>query len=187
MSRNEIKVLLGATKENTIVFANINLEDYFSVSFDEVSPFVASDEYLKERFEGSVECMEAKTKLDLLEMLDCKFSELEDEYFNYSLRNYGVEGIVDISLYAESYTIEGIEDEVYFDSVSCGQHDTRDILLPIDGGFSECLFKMWDGYHLQGISEELKTSTKQLIEDYKDKIGEEEIWIETWLKTIELN
>ena len=176
---------MGATKDMTLVFANIRVSDehrnYFSVSFSEVSPFIASDEYLRERFRGKVDSFDKVDRYDLCERFDCKPSELEDVMF-WDIYNYGtVEDIVDITLYPESYYIEGIDDLIYFESMGCGQMDTRDRLIPIDPEFSEWLHNMWCKYHLKVISDDYKEKTTKKVMKYLDQLNKEE-WIQNWLE-----
>ena len=177
-------VLLGATKEGTLVFANIHVggegyRDYFSVSFSEVRPFLATNEFLEERAEGYVDGMDKEFLYDMCEGYDCKPSELVDELVGEA--NYlGIESLVDISLYPESFSIDGYEDDVYFESEGGGQHDTRDILVPIDGEFSEWLHSLWDTYHLQQLTEEEYGNISRVIEEYLGTIEEYE-WIKEWL------
>jgi hypothetical protein len=177
-------VLLGATKEGTLVFANIHVggehRNHFSVSFDEVRPVEVTDEYLKENVVEMIEGMGALSTLEMLEAYDCRPSELVDYYMRDLLQNYGVDGILDISLYPESFSIKGYDDEIYFESEGCGQHDTRDILIPIDLEFSEWLHSLWYTYHLQQLTEEEYGNISRVIEEYLSTI-EEYKWIKEWL------
>lgn len=176
---------MGATKDKTLVFANIRVSGgnrgYFSVSFDEVSPFIASSDYLRERFSGEMDCYDKVDKYDLCERFNCRPSELEDVMFGDIYHSGTIEDIVDISLYPECYYIEGINDPIYFESVGCGQHDTRDRLIPIDPEFSEWLHNMWDKYHLQTLSDDYKEMTTEKVMNYLDSLNEEE-WIQNWLE-----
>lgn len=187
MRSNEVKVLMGATKEGNIVFANIYLgsasRDYFSVSFDEVHPIEATNHLFRECALNNIDCLDSGDKYDLCEEYDCKPSALVDVYMERQLSNYGVEGLIDISLYPESFSIEGYEDDIYFESASCGQHDTRKELIPIVPSFSEWLHCMWDEKHLKPITDDEVQGFKQVISDYIEKIGDEEEWIKNWLST----
>jgi hypothetical protein len=190
MSR-EIKVLMGATTNNSIIFANIGLpNEYrknFSVSFDEVIPVVASDEYLKIMAENLVDGLGNADKYNLCETYDCEPSELVDNYMHEQLMTYGVEGLLDISLYSESFRIDGINDDIYFESVGCGQNDTRNILIPINEITSDWLHFNWEKYHLKEIGNEKIKIFKGILDKYADEIGNEEEWIENWLKTVWVN
>jgi len=186
--RNEFeKVLLGATKEGTLVFADIHVggehRNYFSASFSEVRPFLATNEFLRERAENYIDGADREFLYGLCERFDCKPSDLVDELVDEA--NYlGIEELVDISLYPESYSIDGYEDDVYFESEGCGQNDTRDRLIPIDPEFSEWLHSLWDIYHLQKLSQEEYDNIKRVVNKYLDKleeIGEYE-WIKNWLE-----
>lgn len=181
MTRYEI--LMGSTTNISIVFAEIELyrgsRTYFTVCFTEVAPFIATPEYLKERAESTIDSYGDCDKYDLCEKYDCKPSELVDYYMNE-----GIENIVDISLYPESFTIKGIDDSIYFESVAAGQHDTRKELQPIDPVFSEWLHEMWDQYHLKELSEEIESNAVTKIEEYiHNKIVDEDKWIQRWLET----
>ena len=177
-------VLLGATKEGTLVFANIHVggegyRDYFSVSFSEVRPFLATNEFLEVRAEDYIYGMDKESLYDMCERFDCKPSDLVDELVGEA--NYiGIWSLVDISLYPECYSIEGCDDEVYFESESCGQHDTRDYLIPIDPEFSEWLHSLWDTYHLCSLTDEEYGNIKAKVEEYLNTIEEYE-WIKEWL------
>lgn len=178
------KVLLGGTEEGTLVFANIHVggegcRDYFSVSFSEVRPFLATDEFLRERAEDYIDGCNIESLYDMCQEFNCAPSDLVEELLGEA--NYiGIESLVDISLYPESYSIDGYEDEVYFESWGCGQHDTRDRLIPIDPEFSEWLHSLWDTYHLQQLTEEEYGNIETKVEEYLDTIDEHE-WIKEWL------
>jgi hypothetical protein len=178
------KVLLGGTKEGTLVFADIHVggehRNYFSVSFSEVRPVVVTDEFLRERAEGYIDGMDKESLYDLCERFDCKPSDLVEELVREA--NYiGIESLVDISLYPESYSIDGYNDDVYFESWGCGQHDTREYLIPIDPEFSEWLHSLWDTCHLQQLTEEeYGIYISRVIEEYLGTFDESE-WIEKWL------
>ena len=153
------KILLGATEDGTIVFAKVEIrerngERIFSVSFDEVRPVVVTEEYMRERAEEILDGLDRGSLYDLCKRFDCRPSELVDYFMHDQLENFGVEGIIDISLYPESFSVDDYEDEIYFESVSCGQNDTRDILIPIYPEFSEWLHSLWESYHLQQLPEE---------------------------------
>lgn len=181
------KVLLGATKEGTLVFADIHVggegyRNYFSASFSEVRPFLATNEFLEERAESYIDCGDKEFLYDLCERFDCKPSDLVDELVKQIYWG-GIESLVDISLYPESFSIGGYEDDIYFESDGCGQCDTRDRLIPIDPEFSEWLHSLWDTYHLQKLTEEEYGNVKEVIYRYLGKLEEigESDWIEKWL------
>jgi hypothetical protein len=188
---NEIKVLLGATKNDTLVFANVNLpngnHDYFSVSFDEVRPVVASDEYLKMCAESIIESYDNNDKYILCESFDCRPCELLDEYLQSQLTCYGVEGLMDISLYPEFFRIDGIDNDIYFESVGCGQNDIRERLIPINEITSDWLHFNWDKYHLKAIDDEKAKIFKGILDKYANEVGNEEEWIKNWLETVWVN
>lgn len=180
-------VLMGATKEGTLVFADIHVggtregyRDYFSASFSEVRPFLATNEFLEERAESYIDCGDKEFLYDMCERFDCKPGDLVDELVGEA--NYiGIEALVDISLYPESYRIGDYEDDIYFESDSCGQHDIRDTLIPIDSEFSEWLYSLWDTYHLQKLTQEEYGNISTKIDKYLDTFNESE-WVKKWLE-----
>ena len=182
----ELQLLLGATTDGNLVFADISLNKagrkpgLFTVSFDEVSPIAVSDEYLEERASNLLEELDGEYKWDLLEEYDCKPSELLGEFLHNTLQSDGVEGLIDISLYPNDFRIVGVEDDIFFESMGCGQHDTRKELIPIDAEFSEWLHSLWDTYHLTCFTEEEVANVSKIINDYDTKVNEFE-WIEKWL------
>ena len=179
----ERKILLGATEDGTIVFANVEIrERIFSASFDEVRPVEVTDEYLRERVEGMLDCMDALSTLEMLEAYGCRPSELVDYFIRDQLWNWGVEGILDISLYPESFSIEGYDGEIYFESESCGQHDTREYLIPINKEFSEWLHSLWDTHHLCSLTDEEVDNVERIIREYEDEVGDIEEWIQNWFE-----
>ena len=180
------KILLGATEDGTIVFTNVEIrerngERIFSVSFDEVRPVVVTEEYMRERVAEMLEGINKDDLFSMLEDYDCRPSELVDYFMHDQLENFGVEGIIDISLYPESFSVDDYEDEIYFESVSCGQNDTRDILIPIYPEFSEWLHSLWESYHLQQLPEEYG-NIEMRIREYEEKVGDIEEWIQNWLE-----
>lgn len=181
------KILLGTTKEGTIVFADVEIrerngEKIFSTSFSEVIPVEVTGEYLRERAEEILEGMNKDDLYCMLEDYDCRPSELVDYFIQDMLQNYGVEGILDVSLYPESFSVIGYDDEIYFESVRCGQCDTRDILLPINEEFSEWLHSLWDTYHLKQLTDDEVDNVIKRIEDYENEVGDIEEWIQNWLE-----
>ena len=186
MNKRETKryfntALLGATKNNTLVFAEIRCKDYFSVSFSEVEPIAVDDEYLRERISDFVEYgLSDEEVLAMLKNYDCRPSELVDEL----VARYGIEGVIDISLYPESY--DGIVKgkTIYFESIACGQHDTRKYLVPIDKKFTDWLFD------IRIIFFEKEDYPKEqivcVVEDYLYRLGDERQWIENWLRSLYL-
>lgn len=177
------KVLLGKTTENTIVFAEISNTNYFSVSFNEVAPVVATEEYLKERLESMLECYSKEDLYNKCEFYDCKPSELLEKIYEDNINScYGVEGILDISLYPESYNVYGVNDDIYFESVSGGQVDIRDRLIPIEKTTVDYIFNAWDKYHLKTIPENILITLIELLDLYQHKsLPTEEDWIQSFL------
>lgn len=173
---------MGSTINETLVFANIDMytgtRKDFAVSFKEVAPFIASDDYIRERAENAIDSYDKETLYDLCERYQCAPNDLVDNYVDE-----GIDYVVDISLYPESFQIKGINDDIYFDSVACGQHDTRKDLIPINTEFSDWLHKMWDEHHLKVLPKELENEVIENVLKYILLLGDEEQWIKNWLET----
>jgi len=173
------RVLLGVTRDNTMVFADIECKDYLSISFSEVQPIEVDDDYLRECIRDLVEFgMGDEVVLGMLKKYDCKPSELVDVMMNF----LHIEEIIDISLYPESF--DGIvkDKTIYFESMACGQLDidTRD-LIPIDKKFFDMLTGWWDEYHLK--EDYPKEQIVCTVEDYLHRLDERQ-WIENWLRSL---
>lgn len=177
------KVLLGGTEEGTLVFADIHVggehRNYFSVSFSEVKPFLVTYEFLEERVKDYIDGCDKESLYDMCERFDCKPSDLVDELVR-EVNSIGIEVLVDISLYPESFSIEGYSGDVYFESWGCGQHDTREYLIPINKEFSEWLHSLWDTYHICRLTKEEYGNIERVVREYIDSLDEHE-WIKEWL------
>ncbi len=170
--------LLGATKNNTLVFADIKCKDYFSVSFSEVEPIAVDDEYLRERIRDIVDGLSDEVVFEMLKKYDCRPSELVDEL----VARYDIDGIIDISLYPESYDGIVTGKTIYFESIAWGQPIKH--LIPIDKKFTDWLFD------IRAIFFEKEEYPKEQIvcavEDYLYRLGDERQWIENWLRSLYL-
>lgn len=121
------KILLGVDKEDCIVFAEVEIykdrngKKYeFTMSCDTVHPFNGTMFDLSDYVEGWADSIDGRTKLDLLERFDCKPSDLVDELIR---EDDDIRTWVDCSLYPYYITIDN--DDWYFESWGCGQHDPR--------------------------------------------------------------
>ena len=173
------KILLGATKDNELVFAEFGITDRnrypeFTASFDTVRPFDGDSVELIEYWEDYItnDC-DAPTLRHLLGEYDCRLSELAEMMAD----DMGIEGTIDCSLYPEVYTIDGID--WYFESMGCGQHDTRGEMAEyVNEDAYNVLHELWDKYHLRqvdsGIADTVEhiahvlslTNTEDWIADY---------------------
>jgi hypothetical protein len=171
------KFLIGATKNHELVFANFGVRQYgneqpkFSASFDTVMPFKADErdlaDYVADHDTGWL--------WEMCDEYNCKPSELA----NAMLKNYDVMEIIDCSLYPEYYDIDG--HDWYFESVGCGQHDTRDEMeeiINIDA--YNKLHELWDNYHLKTVDDSVVEQVEKLAESFAE-VNEEE-WITDYIK-----
>ena len=188
------KYLLGATEEREIVFAEFELthprywskdkghwtdEDVleFSASFDCVRPFEGDEYDLTEYYESWCDCMDKATLYDMCERLDCSPSELPKELADEC---YDVRDALDCSLYPEIINVDGAD--WYFESGSCGQHDTREDGMDeyVNQEAYDLLHELWDEYHLKKVGDDVVEKVNKII-DMLEEVDEEE-WIEDYIR-----
>lgn len=173
--------LLGATADNELVFGEFEItyrNGYaeFTASFNTVRPFNGENFDLEEYYEGWKEEFGKETLYDLCVRFDCKPSELAE---NLADECSDVRDALDCSLYPECYTVDG--DSWYFESGSCGQHDTRDEMDEIINPEAyNLLHKLWDTYHLKAVDEEVITEV-EVMEAMLAEVDEEE-WIVDYIQ-----
>lgn len=187
------KFLLGATNNNELVFGEFELKHprfysengsyideesfEFTVSFDVVRPFKASDYDLVEYYEGWIDGVDKSYLYDLCERFDCSPSKLPE---NLASDCYDVRDALDCSLYLEEITVDG--EDWCFESSCFGQHDTR------EGGMAEytneeaynLLHSLWDNYHLKKVDDEVVKQIEKIV-DVLSEVDEEE-WIINYIK-----
>lgn len=188
------KVLLGATKDKELVFANFEVTKRngypeFTASFDCVRPFRESEVDYKAYCEEYLDTMDAAEKLYLLEKYDCRPSELSDclmndlDFLRIDL-GYDVMAIIDCSLYPEIMFIDG--EDWYFESSACGQHDTRDHMeIYTNKLLYDQVHELWDKYHLREVGEDIIEAVEELKRRF-DEIDEEQ-WIEDYIREYIIN
>lgn len=179
----EKKVLLGFSNNGEVVFANIKMKGYFSASFDSSYPQAITEDDIKESVESLIEGCGKDWAYDKLEYYDCKPSELAEKLRRDT--HDEIEEFFDISLYPESFQIEGVEDDIYFLSSSGGQHDTREEGMKwyVDKEFYDYLHELWDNYHLKDLPEEEFKKLEKMIADHETFFCDNEYKIvEQWLR-----
>lgn len=183
------KFLLGATVDNEIVFGEFELRhpkywskekgSYtdesvwdFSASFDTVRPFNGENFDLEEYFEDWVENFGKEELYDMCERFDCRPSELPK---NLADECYDVRDAIDCSLYSECYEVNG--ESWYFESGSCGQHDTRDEMEEIINEEAyNLLHELWDNYHLKKVADDGIVEQVEKLANMLSNV-DEEAWI----------
>ena len=189
-----IKYLLGATADKEIVFAEFsathprywskekgNWTDEtvreFSASFDTVRPFVGSDYDLEEYYEG---WMDGLDKADLYDLCERHWCSPQDLPGKLAEECYDVRDALDCSLYPEVINVD--ETDWYFESGSCGQHDTREDGMDeyVNEEAYNLLHELWDKYHLKPIDEDGIKQMQRVVE-LLDEVDEEE-WIADYIR-----
>lgn len=164
------RVCLGVNHCEEVVFADFKHDlrrNYFVASFDMVYPTVVTDDYLLERAEDWIDNIDGEIRWELCERYDCKPSELANEY----LAECGVSGVIDTSLFSESFQVDGVEGDIYFESSSCGQSDPRLYggmkTLFVSEDFFNTLMFLWDHYHLGEMDDIGIENYNKLMDEYE--------------------
>ena len=149
------KYLLGATKDNEIVFTEFGitkLNGYpeFTACFDTVRPFTADSleepiDYYEQLLQ---DCYSDADKYKMCERYDCSPSELAENMAD----DNGTDpmDMRDCSFYPVCLNVDGTE--WYFESASGGQHDTRNEMeIYTDKDAYDQIHLLWDKYHLKAV------------------------------------
>lgn len=175
------KFLLGATVDNELVFGEFEIRTWngcreFSASFNTVRPFNGEDFDLERYYDDWIEGMDNDYLYELCVQFDCRPSELPKELANECC---DVRDALDCSLHPEEIEVNGAS--WYFESGSCGQHDTRNEMEEIiNEAAYNLLHELWDNYHLKKIDDDVAEQINNLI-DMLSKVDEEE-WIVDYIE-----
>lgn len=165
-------VLLGATRDNELVLADIEIrhaswrEGYtFTVSFDIVRPFNVDDFDIEGYWRNNIDSLDNDTILDALESFDCKYSELPE----YIADDMGIEGTIDCSNDIDWVDVDG--SDWAFELMACGQNDTRgDMMEFIDQAAYDELHELWRTYHLNWIDENTARDIRKACDSILDRL-----------------
>jgi hypothetical protein len=149
--KNFNNLLLGATRDSEIVFADVEIRKskerhILSVSFQTVRPFNLDDICLDELVESYLECFNKEQLYDLCEGNNCAPSQLVYEVADASTYN----DLIDCSLYP--YEVEAYNGIYAFESGSFGQMDMTEKMefYTNEKAFVD-LISMWKEFHLSEI------------------------------------
>ena len=176
------KYLLGATHDNEIVFAEIEVTTRngypeFTASFNCVRPFTADEVDATEYYESLIDEMDKEWKYDQCEHYDCAPSDLAERLAEENGED--VTDTRDCSLYNETINIDGVE--WYFQSGSCGQHDTRgEMKAYTNRSAYNQIHGLWDKYHLKAVDQAVIEKVNQIGKTLA-KIDETE-WISDYVQ-----
>lgn len=176
------KVLLGANEYNEIVFGEFevkpsyNGDGYeFSASFFTVAPTRVDDVDLDDYYEALVDDMmhDGKWLWMQCDEYDCKPSDLAYEMAS------GIDDIRDIldcSLYPNIITVNG--SDWVFESMSCGQHDTRNSMTEyVDKDSYNKLHDLLDNYRNKNVDADVIAEVDELAK----KMYHDDTFIESWI------
>ena len=175
------KYLLGATVNNELVFGefevtNRNGYQEFTASFDTVRPFNGDNYDLEEYFDNWIDGMDKEYLYDLCERFDCRPSELTEELASECC---DVRDALDCSLYPKCYNVN--DESWYFESCSCGQHDTRNEMEEvINLKAYNLIHELWDKYHLKKIDNDVVEQVEKIVDMLS--VIDEENWIIDYIK-----
>lgn len=184
MSNSRKKVLLGVDINKEIVFGEMEITHRngypeFSVSFDTVRPFNGDDLDLEEYFEDYAD--EKHFGADFV-LEQCRNHHCSPQDLPRELAEEcdDPRDALDCSLFPEEYEIIG--KYWYFESGSCGQHDTRKYGMEkyVDKKAYDELHELWDKYHLKKVNE--KEITKQMEEIERKLNVDWEDWITEYIR-----
>lgn len=175
------KYLLGVTVDREIVFGEFEITHHngypeFTASFNTVRPFKCDDVDLVEYFENFIYDIGKENAYDLCERNNCSPQNLPqilaDECSD-------PRDALDCSLYPEEINVN--DEWWYFESGSCGQHDTREDGMDeyVNESAYNLLHELWDKYHLKQVDEEVVEQVDKLIE-ILEEVDEEE-WIADYI------
>lgn len=176
-----IKYLVGATKNNEIVFVefgvkNRNGRNEFAASFDTVTPFNASEIDLVKYYEDWIDGLDKEYLYDYCCDFDCAPSELAE---NLADECCDIRDAMDCSLYDEMIDVDG--DDWCFESCCCGQHDTTNemICFTNEDAYNE-IMNLWKKHHLKEVDDDIVDK----VEELKDSLCEidEEAWISDYIR-----
>ena len=184
-----MEFIIGFSEDHELIIGEFAIKERngkreFTASFNSVIPFVATEDYILERIESSLDGLGGEEKYHICEQYDLKPSELVD--FIYT--NDGIEGAVDISLFSDSFYIDSISEDVYFESSSCGQYDWRENFGKgtyfVNKVFVDLIMRMWDKFHLSEIDEKLEEEILELYEQELNKDCDSFIqkYLEEWVE-----
>lgn len=175
------KYLLGSTKDNDLVFGQFEITNQrggaeFSAMFDVVRPFRGSSIDATEIWEDRLYYYDNDWKYQLCDEFDCSPSELVGNLVN---EYHDVMDLIDCSLYDEVYTIDN--EDWYFESEACGQHDSSDEMLEyVNKDAYDALMGLWNSYHLKQVDDSIVEKVKQIGSELADV--DEETWITDFIK-----
>ena len=174
-------VLLGV-KNNQVITADIEIRDWngypeLGISFNHGKAFnidTIDDDYKRQYAEDYWDCLDAKTKLDMLnDGLYTKDEALQDIIDGSYYGDY--HDFIDVS--CTDYELEHEGKTINFDTIGAGQYDVRedddfkDMIFTDEKMFNNIIY-FWDHYHLKEINdeqiEEIKNAINEQFEEYED-------------------
>ncbi len=174
-------VLLGATKKKELVFAKFgitkrNSYPEFTACFNTVLPFNSDNFDIESYYECWIDGQDKSYLYDLCEQYDCAPSALAE---NLAGECYDVRDVLDCSSYPAIIKVNG--ENWCFESMSGGQHDTRDEMEEIinPAAYNE-LHELWDKFHLCKVGEDTVKQVEKLIEAFSNV--DEKTWIVDYIE-----
>ena len=151
--------ILGLTKNNEVFQVNVDNNSYASVSFSfseiaRTKDTIKNHDYMRDLYEGMVECYPKDFLYDECDKYDCPPSKLPDKMAEEVLEDSTL-AMDDIDCSYIPKILEW-EDQAYiFIASSGGQHDPREeeVLDVVDVKLYTDILEYWDKYHLKNIND----------------------------------
>lgn len=177
-------LLLGATKDNEIVFANVEIKNKrFTASFNAVRPRNLDDINWEELADDYLECCEADEKFRLCVLFNCKPSDLADRVAD----EVDQDVLLDTSLYPKTIECYDYCCEYIFESSNCGQYDSRNDMEEYftKNGY-DMLMKYWDQFHLKEIDNQTAKEIEMLVSIMDITEEQQQDWIAQYIEKYDL-
>ena len=180
------KTILIGVKNNQIITADIEIRDWngypeFSACFNHGEAFnvdTIDEDYKRQYAEDYWDCMDDKTKLNMLDDGNITKDEALDQLINDGY--YGdYHDFIDVSCTDYELTHDG--KTINFDTIGAGQYDVREDddfedMIFTDVGMFNMIMYYWDNYHCKEINtkqiEEIKNFMNTKYSEYSEEFDE---------------
>lgn len=187
MLPTKFKVLLGATFDGEIVFADVQFRPHstfhgeiiFATSFYIGVPVVVDESLYVEKAESLVENSSDSWVLDQLRYFDCRPSYLVEELAS----KFEIDDIIDLSCYPSEITGINSEAPVFIDCIGAGQCNVEfnNFCRTTNGDLVQEILHAWNKYHLGIMPKDEAVRFANRIGLINSEI-DEDTFISEWIK-----
>lgn len=140
-----MKFLIGYNEDSGFLVGELRFDNYFSFSCDCLLPYRESDINCYDIAAMYWNNLSAEDKLYLCELNNCSPLEMR------KILRSNKRDLIHLNYEVDYTTMPKINDDVFFDLISCGQHDPReddpDLFIPKT--LFDRIMTAWDNYHLK--------------------------------------